>query len=366
MDADFVSLLGQLRRALHADARHADARHADGADIGRLMPVARKQAVDGMLFDIPGVALPADSGTRMRLVASLMALERHNRWMDAQVASLARRLDDHGVCYAVMKGQTCAAFYPHPLHRRSGDVDVYVAPHDFDRANAMLVRWGAQLVDRTMLHSTYRLGQLDVEVHFAVQKLQYVPYYRRLRRITAEEFDSAAQTERMDIGGYGVRVLPDVLNIVLLTTHAFNHVITAGLGLRQVIDWQVVLAAKAATLDWPRLMRYLDMLHLRRMFLVLVHVNVRYLGMDGGVFVSHGLDINAPGVRRMARRLMGWMATCGNFGHGMHLGSGVMYSMRYYALFMVNITRFFWLSPMEMMAWPWMKAYRAITHTNHL
>lgn len=184
--------------------------------------------------------------------------------------------------------------------------------------------------------------------------------------MTAIEFDSAKNDVWQKIGGYDIRVLPDVLNVVLLTAHAFNHIITGGLGLRQVIDWQMVLKAKAATLDWDRLMGYLGMLHLRQMFFVLAHVNVRFLGMDESIFSSHGIDVNRNGVRRMSEQLMKWIEVCGNFGHSMDLGIGTSYMFRYYELFFLNLVRFFRLSPMEMVAWPWMKAYRAIAHTNHI
>ena len=360
LNKGFLFFLKNISRALHGT------RAMDEVHIEELSLMARKQALDGLLYDIPGIMMPGDNALRLKFIGNQMAIEKHNRWMDAQVAKLAHRFDEQGIRYAVMKGQTCAAFWPQPAHRMSGDVDVYVVPGQFERANGLLLEWGAKLVDKTMLHSTYRLGKLVVEMHFSVQKLQYPPYYRRLRRMTDIEFDSSENDVRLDIGGYGVRVLPDVLNIVLLTTHAFNHVITAGLGLRQVIDWQMVLAAKAESLDWDRLMCYIDMLHLRKMFLVLAHINVRFLGMDGGVFSSRGLDINTDGVRRMSEQLMAWIEVCGNFGHSMDLGTGWAYQFRYYGLFLLNLMRFFRLSPMEMSAWPWMKAYRAVTHTNHI
>lgn len=360
LDNSFIYFMQQMSRALHGGVAEKDVR------LEALLPEARKQAVDGMLYDIPGIVLPDDGALRMKCIGNLLALEKQNAWMNVQVAELAQRLDENNICYAVLKGQTCAAFYPHQLHRRTGDIDVYVAPCDFDRANRLLVEWGAVLVDKTMLHSTYQWGKLGVEVHFAVQKLQYIPYYNRLKRITATEFDASVQECRMLVGGYEVHVLPDELNMVLLTAHAFNHVITEGLGLRQVMDWQVVLAAKADMLDWNKLLRYLDELHLRRMFLVLAYINVRYLGMNVETFSARGLDINAGGTRRMAEKLLKWIETCGNFGHYMNLGEGMVYTFRYYGLFMHNLVRFFWLSPMEMLAWPWMKAYRAITHTNHL
>lgn len=357
---NFESLLLHLRCALHGEMPD------EAADFGQLLPEARKQAVDGMLYDVSGIRLPVERTQRMRLVGNLMTLEKQNAWMDSQVAELAHRLDEQDIRYAVMKGQTCAAFYPNPRHRRPGDIDVYVSPQDFERANQTVLSWGAKLVDKTMLHSTYKLGKLDIEMHFAVQKLQYAPYYRQLKDMTAQEFDTQVNDSRLNIGGYGVRVLPNELNMVLLTAHAFNHVVSGGLGLRQVIDWQVVLAAKADVMDWAKLLNFLERLHLRRMFLVLAYINVKYLGMDEMLFSSRGLDVNSSNVKRMAERLLDWVEVCGNFGHSMNLGTGRAYMVRYYVLFLYNVVRFFPLNRMEMLSWPWMKAYRALTHKNHL
>lgn len=360
LNKDFVSLLLHLRCALHGGMPD------EVTYLRQLLPEARKQAVDGMLYDVLGIRMPEDGGLRMRLVGNLMTLEKQNAWMDTQVAKLARKLDDEGIRYALMKGQTCAAFYPNPLHRRPGDIDVYVSPQDFKRANHIVLSWGAKLVDKTMLHSTYKMGKLDIEVHFAVQKLQYGSYYKQLKNMTAQEFDTQVNDTRLDIGGYGVRVLPNELNMVLLTAHAFNHVVSGGLGLRQVIDWQVVLADKAGVMDWAKLLNFLERLHLKRMFLVLAYINVKYLGMDEMLFSSRGLDVNSSTVKRMAERLLGWVEVCGNFGHSMNLGTGRVYKVRYYGLFLYNVVRFFPLNPMEMLSWPWTKAYRALTRKNHL
>lgn len=361
LSKDFIELLSVLKCSLYGKS------YGDKAIREELLLEARKQAVDGLLFDAPQLSIPNDNGLRMKCIGRLLQLEKHNSWMDCKVAALARRWDEEGIRFAVMKGQTCAAFYPHPLHRRSGDIDVYVVPRDFERANSLLVERGGRLTDKTMLHSTYQFGKLVVEVHFAVQKLQYIPYYNRLRNITANEFDNAGKEDSfVEIGGYNVRVLPDELNVLLLTTHAFNHVITEGLGLRQVIDWQMVLVAKASVLDWNKLLDFLDSLHLRKMFLVLAHINVNYLGMEEAIFSKHALDIQSKSVMKMANNLLSWIEVCGNFGHSMNLGTGKEYFVRYYGLFLYNLIRFFPLNPMEMLAWPWMKGYRAITHKNHL
>lgn len=246
----FLDLLDALRTVLHGEGP------SQSKDFEQLLCVVEKQAVSGMLYDVPGIIFSSDIALRLQRMISLMALEKHNKWMDEQVAKLARKLDGEDIRFAVMKGQTCAAFYPDPLHRISGDIDVNVVPRDFERANRLMLQWGCKLIDKTILHSTYQLGKLEIEVHFAIQKLQYIPYYNKLRKMTAVDFDTSSSDDVfVNIGNYDVRVLPDELNIVLLTTHAFNHVITAGLGLRQVIDGAGSKGGRAGLEKFDRLSR---------------------------------------------------------------------------------------------------------------
>ena len=122
LDKDFLELLRLLKHVMHKGQTQ------QVVELERFLKIARKQTVDGLLFDLPHLSLPKDDKRRLQLLGNLMVLERHNQWMDVQVAELARRLDDSGVRFAIMKGQTCAAFYNNPLHRRVGDVDVYVVP----------------------------------------------------------------------------------------------------------------------------------------------------------------------------------------------------------------------------------------------
>ena len=88
--------------------------------------------------------------------------------------------------------------------------------------------------------------------------------------------------------------------------------------------------------------------------------------MDEAVFSKHNLNIQSNGIMKIANNLLSWIEDCGNFGHSMNLGTGKIYFIRYYGFFLINLIRFFSLNPKEMLAWPWMKTWRAVTHTNHL
>lgn len=359
--AVYAELFALLRCVLHGGEA------AEVTDFRSLIAEARKQTVDGMLYGLPAVRVrPEEEMERLQWIGQVGRLKATGERMNRDVAGMARTFDRHGIHYAVMKGQTCAAYYPEPLYRRSGDIDVYVVADHFDRAAQLLETLGFVLVDRTMLHSTFERGGLTIELHFALQKLQHIPYYRRLQRITREAFDQNETPSKMTIGGYAVTVLPPELNVLLLTVHAFNHVVSGGLGLRQVVDWQVVLAATAATLRWETLMGWLEETGMRRMFEVMAYLNVTRLGMDESLFSAHGVDIRSERVRRVGEKLLCWIETCGNFGKEMDLGEGRVRFVRYYGLFLFNLVRFFRLCPLEMLAWPWMKGYRALTGKNHL
>lgn len=351
-----------LRPALHGGTVPAV------EDLRRLIAAARKQTVDGLLWGLKELPVrEEDRDALLRWLPGVMACEAQSRRMNQWVATLSKLFDEGGVRYAVMKGQTCAHYYPHPLLRRVGDIDVYVPVADYERARALLVASGLKLKERTMQHDTYSRGWLFVELHFAINRLQYPASDRRLTAMTAQLFDNAdtASDRCLPIGDRSIRTLPHELNMVLLTAHALQHVICGGLGLRQIIDWQLVLTATAKEIDFPRLLRMLEALGLSRMFAVLGRVNVAYLGMDSALLTAQGIDLDSRLTVRLAERLLNWTALCGNFGHDMELGQGFSWYARYYGWFFINLLRFFALCPREMLAWPWAKLLRALTGRTH-
>lgn len=333
-----------------------------------LINEAKKQTVDGILYTIPQLKVEEEEkGAFLQWISAMPKIEMCNQWMNKQVANLAQLLDKKQIRYVVMKGQTCAYYYPNPLLRRSGDIDVYIAQNDYNRANEIIKAQGFKKIDETMLHSTYQKGELVIEVHFAIQKLQWSRTYHKLQNITQREVDHNPNMKTLEIGGYPVAVLPSELNMVLLTVHPFNHIVSGGLGLRQVMDWMLVFEQTKESMDLTKLKVYLDQLHLTRMFRTLAYLCVTYLGMKEEIA---RLDKQQPAFFdkdvKMGERLLSWIIEAGNFGQHMELGKGKERFVRYYALFLYNCMRFFWLNPTEMLAWPWMKLYRGITGKNHL
>lgn len=336
-------------------------------DFPAVVAEAKKQAVGGLLYMVKTV--PTDKMERLerlRWLGSRVTYENVNEGMNRKVASLSKAYDDAGICYAIMKGQVCATNYPQPELRNCGDIDVYVIDNDFDRACKILEEKGMHKTDYTQLHATYKQDKLIIEVHFAIQNLQWLPAFRRLQRITKEEMSGPIVT--VPIGGYDVRVLPTELNMVLLTLHALNHTISGGLGLRHVLDWQETLK-KSETIDTQKLVKMLRELHLWNMWRVLLYISTQTLDCKALQAKAGSSELFTLSFTKkekaLAADLLAWIEMAGNFGKTLDLGKGKQRFFRYYWLFIKNCIRFFRLCPTEMSAWPFMKLYRAAFGKNH-
>ena len=64
----------------------------------------------------------------------------------------------------------------------------------------------------------------------------------------------------MQIAGRKVYVLPPEMNIVLLTAHPLMHIVNTGIGLRQIIDWMMVLKGTRGNINTAKLYDQLNQL----------------------------------------------------------------------------------------------------------
>lgn len=362
MNSTYDTLFALLRAALH------------GGDIPKvgnfseLLREARKQTVDGLLYALPEISVrDSERPALLQWIAGMPRLEQVNREMEMHASRLSALLEKHDVRHAIMKGQTCAAYYPQPLLRRSGDIDVYIVPDDFQKACRALESLNFEKEEVLMQHSSYRKGSLFVELHWVMQHFQWIPTHRRLLTIFNEEIAPQLNSQyTMQIAGRKIYVLPPEMNIVLLTAHPLMHIVNTGIGLRQVIDWMMVLKGTREKINTAKLYDQLNQLHLLRAFRMLAYLCCTYLGMDEetACISSDGKAYNKQDGKRGERALK-WIMQTGNFGHAMQFDDDSTDARRHF-YFLINFFRFFSLNPTEMMAWPWMKLYRFVAGQKHL
>lgn len=211
-----------------------------------LFRMAHRQAVTGLLID--GVALDnqrPDQALWDSWVAHLFFLERANRYIAQRGEAWIEKLVQAGIPATLFKGSSVASWYPEPWHRSHGDVDIVITD-GWNRLEAFLEQDGGTFYrsqeDEIVLEEKNRLL---VEFHRHWECLYNPLTNRRLQQICR-----SAQPGDKE------------LYFVCLILHIQRHVLTYGVGLKQICDVAVML--RRASLELGKVASLLHRLHAER------------------------------------------------------------------------------------------------------
>ena len=211
-----------------------------------LFRMAHRQAVTGMLID--GVAQDTQRPDQVlwdSWVAHLFFLERANRYIAQRGEAWIEKLAQAGIPAMVFKGSSVASWYPEPWHRSHGDVDIVITG-GWNKLEAFLEQEGGTFYrsqeDEIVLEEK---NGLLVEFHRHWECLYNPLTHRRLLQICR----SAQPGDRE-------------LYFVCLILHIQRHILTYGVGLKQICDVAVMLSR--ASLDLEKVASLLHRLHAER------------------------------------------------------------------------------------------------------
>lgn len=363
-----------------------------------LLREAQRQAVDGFLYALPQLSVCEEERPLLKQwIGGLLPLEMANRQMNQVVVELARTFDAAHLRYVLLKGQSCAAVYPRPLLRRAGDIDLYIAPQHFEEAKCVLQNLGFVFDHQTLLHEVFERKGVTVELHRALQPMQWPPAVQHLKQMMHKEVDTVGEWQHfVEIDGYNVPILPPQLNVVLLTAHIMVHATHLGIGLRQLVDWGMVLTTYGHRLDRALLKNALSQLHLTRFYRILSAFSVEYLGFaarhfdlsllekdnstsviaapatdsssvvpssNSSIYSSSSSNLKHPyssfdALR--AKSLLKWSIKVGNharFGSSFSRNGGFL---AHSCIYFYNMLQHFWWIPTEYLGIPWYMLRRAL------
>lgn len=164
-------------------------------------------------------------------------IQQRNEVVNKQCIALQKKMADDGLRSCILKGQGVASLYGDHLSglRQSGDIDIYV---DCGRRKAMayLHNIGIKYTEWDYLHTNpHFYDNTEVELHYKISVTRNLLMNWRLQRFLKhknEEFFKG--TAVLPCGN--IVVPSSWINIFFLMQHAYRHLLTEGLGLRQVMD----------------------------------------------------------------------------------------------------------------------------------
>lgn len=215
-----------------------------------ILALSKKQTVRGLVFS--GVEqLPQEMLPPVETIAALAAwtdsIERRNMEMDRALSGLLSLLRSDGLDPVLVKGQAVASFYPRPLYRECGDIDLYFKDiHEMEKAVGLVVARGADVRTAPDGSRCFRWKGVVVEYHTQLIDL-YSPAVKRYISRTIVEKGFVEQ--EISDGSLSVLVPAPELNLLMLYAHVLKHAIGKGIGMRQMCDAAMACSHYAGKID---------------------------------------------------------------------------------------------------------------------
>lgn len=203
-------------------------------------------------------------------------------WKHCQLAEeqefLCEILQEQGIAVAVMKGMAAAIYYPNPMLRAMGDIDIIVKPNDYKRAVSVLKENDYIHIKRKeeRYHIVFERNDIIIELHKSPSGIHRVKNGKDIRDYILSGMESL---EIKQISDRAFPILPWKQNGMELIWHIRQHLYN-GLGLRQIIDWMMFATNM---LDDERMEGYmpdLKMCGLDYLAVVVTKMCQKYLGLS--------------------------------------------------------------------------------------
>lgn len=219
-------------------------------------------------------------------------------------------LTQNGIVYTALKGAASSCYYPDPLTRAMGDVDLFVNEKDVERTLELFRQRGYDVEkytgDRTQYHLTIRKGRRHLELHYRWPGIPEGPVGDLIRDYLSDLCDNAVLLK----GALTTCRCPsDFHHALIMLTHFQRHLMVEGIGLRHLCDWAVFVHHYSKE-EFPRIFRdALSAVGLWRFARMLSLTATIYIGLPEQPWMREDQEDVI-----IARELMRDIVSGGNFG----------------------------------------------------
>ena len=222
-----------------------------GMNWQKLYSFASKQALLGLCFE--GIERlgeeypeelkrnPIGRELLMTWMGKAQQIRRQNMKVNAVAGKLFSMLREDGLRCCILKGQGNALIYPNPYSRTPGDIDVWI---NASRERIMeYAQKKFELEDDIRLqHLETSLDGVPVELHFFPCSMNNPIYHARLQKWFRRNADlQCSHIVGLPDGAGDIAIPTTAFNVVYQLTHLYHHFFDEGIGMRQIIDYFLVV-----------------------------------------------------------------------------------------------------------------------------
>ena len=153
----------------------------------------------------------------------------------------------NGIRTVQLKGVGLSSYYPVPMHREGGDIDIYTYSSHPERmsdseanalADQLMKDKGIQVDMHSPKHSNFYYKGIPIENHKTFLNVETYPVAAQVDALLRKELEP--QFTYLMGGKYKVLIPPPTFNAMFLAFHASQHY-GSGLALHHLCDWAVLI-----------------------------------------------------------------------------------------------------------------------------
>lgn len=267
---------------------------------------------------LPSWNLPKDifNGWKLDCFATIS----HNVQLLSLQKELHELLTKEKIEYSTLKGSAVAVYYPNPLYRTAGDIDIIVGDKDFERTHSLFDNMfgvssiGSKHNDEVREY-VYSKDLCNIELHQSYAILANTNYDARLDSWIKEEIQSS------HIGiinnRYPFYMPSEIINGLILLAHIAQH-LEGGLGLRQIVDWMMYVDKCLPDEKWPLFQEKALEIGLETLAITTTRMCQIYLGLS-----EDKVNWTSEADPILCNELMEFVLSCGNFGRKQETSNAV-------------------------------------------
>lgn len=200
-----------------------------------LYEISKQHRVEGILFDALPLLDAACCPPRPLLLqwcVRVEKIEQRNHWMNQLLAEQSTFFAQQDLQPLLLKGQGLAHCYRHPEHRIGGDIDwCFTSREAYLAANKLVASQGIALKYVAGYSACYQWKGCEIDHHQKLFDL-HNPFLRAyLQGLVRQE-----QAQRLELQGASVYLPAPILQMLQVNTHILKHLLSFGIGLRQLCD----------------------------------------------------------------------------------------------------------------------------------
>lgn len=178
----------------------------------------------------------------------LNIIENRNKLVDQKAIEVTKQYQNGGFETCILKGQGNAAYYPNPLSRLSGDIDIWVIP-EIDKDNTDRLKQIVSFIKKTnapeimnKYHVEYHDNGISIEAHSVPAKFYISSSDMELQKyFIAKKERNTKNSIFLNNKSGKINVPTADFNLVYQLLHSYKHFLSEGIGLRHVIDYYYLL-----------------------------------------------------------------------------------------------------------------------------